>query len=231
MRLRGEDVVEQVAGRGAPRPSSAPAPGPSRAEAPSRPYRCPNSRKSAGIAVEQFGEARRGASLAGHVGVELAGGPGRGEAWDYLDVVPRYLRPSDAVLDVGTGAGEMLRVLASSFGCGLGIDADPEMVWLAREKPAPGNLSFQVCSKQLDSVPGFFDMILDRHAPFDLSAIAARLRPGGYFITQQVGERNMAYVKAALGHAPGRPLIQRYTIAASGLRLLALMEYQRVRRM
>jgi SAM-dependent methyltransferase len=145
--------------------------------------------------------------------------------WDYLDVVPRYLRPSAAVLDVGTGAGERLRDLAPSFGHGLGIDADPEMVRLARENSGPGNLSFQVCSERLESVPGTFDVILDRHAPFDLGAIAARLRPGGYFITQQVGERNMACVKAAVGQAPGPPPIRRQPITASGLRLLAVMEY------
>jgi hypothetical protein len=30
-------------------------------------------------------------------------------------------------------------------------------------------------------------VIIDRHAPFDFSAIAAHLKPGDYFITQQVG--------------------------------------------
>jgi hypothetical protein len=99
------------------------------------------------------------------------------------------------------------------------------MVRLARENSARANLSFQVCTEQLESVPGAFDVILDRQAPFDLSAIAARLRPRGYFITQQVGERNMACVKAALGQAPGRPPIGRQAIKASGLRLLAFMEY------
>ena len=101
--------------------------------------------------------------------------------WDYHDVVLRYLRSSDDVLDVGTGAGERLRDLAPSFARGLGIDADPEMVRLAREDPAAGNLSFLVCGERLESAPGDFDVILNRHAPFNLSAIAARLRPGGYF--------------------------------------------------
>ncbi len=144
--------------------------------------------------------------------------------WDYRDVALRYLRSSDTVLDVGTGAGERLRDLAPSFGHGLGIDADPQMVRLAREAPA-GNLSFRVCSERLESVPETFDVILDRHAPFGLDAIAARLRAGGYFITQQVGERNMACVKAALGQAPGPPPVSREAIAASGLHLLAFMEY------
>jgi SAM-dependent methyltransferase len=145
--------------------------------------------------------------------------------WDYLDVTRGYLRWSDMVLDIGTGAGERLRDLAPSFGRGLGIDADPEMVRLARENRSAGNLSFLVCSEQLESVPGAFDVILNRHAPFDLGAIAARLQPGGYFITQQVGERNMACVKAALGQPSGPPPIQRQAIEASGLHPLAFMEY------
>ncbi len=111
--------------------------------------------------------------------------------WEYDDLVLRYLRPSDVVLDVGTCAGERLRDLASSFGAGLGIDLDPEMVRLAREGPA-GNLRFLVSSEQLESVHETFDVIINRHAPFDLQVVAAHLRPGGYFITQQVGERNMA---------------------------------------
>ena len=110
-------------------------------------------------------------------------------------------------------------------GHGLGIDADPEMVRLARENPSPGNVSFRVCGEQLESVPEIFDVILSRHAPFGLGAIAARLRPGGYFIVQQVGERNMACVKAALGQAPGPSPVQRQAVEASGLRLLAFMEY------
>jgi SAM-dependent methyltransferase len=145
--------------------------------------------------------------------------------WDYHDVVLRYLRSSDVVLDVGAGAGERLRDLAPSFGHGLGIDADPEMVRLARQNPAADNLRFRACSDRLESVPETFDVILDRHAPFDLSAIAAHLRPGGYFITQQVGERNMACVKAALGRPPSPPPIRRHAIAAGGLRPLAFMEY------
>jgi hypothetical protein len=44
-------------------------------------------------------------------------------------------------------------------------------------------------------------------------------------VTQQVGERNMACVKAALGRPPGLPPVRRQAIAASGLRPLAFMEY------
>jgi SAM-dependent methyltransferase len=145
--------------------------------------------------------------------------------WEYRDVVLRYLRSADVVLDVGTGAGEQLRGLAPFFGHGLGIDADPDMVRLASEGAAAGNLRFGVCSEQLESVPGRFDVIIDRHAPFDLSAIVGHLRPGGYFLTQQVGERNMACVKEALGQPSALPPISVQAVTGSGLRLLAFLEY------
>jgi hypothetical protein len=145
--------------------------------------------------------------------------------WEYRDVVLRYLRSSDAVLDIGTGGGERLSDLAGSFGHGLGIDADSGMVRFAMENSAAGNLNYRVCSDRLESVPEMFDVIIDRHAPFDLSAVAAHLRPGGYFITQQVGERNMARVKAALGQPTSPPPIRQRAVAASGLRLVALLEY------
>jgi SAM-dependent methyltransferase len=145
--------------------------------------------------------------------------------WEYREVVMRYLRPSDTVLDIGTGGGERLRDLAGAFGSGLGIDVDPAMVRLATENSAMPNLSFRVGSDRLESVPETFDVIISRHAPFDGGAVAAHLRPGGYFITQQVGERNMACVKAALGQPPEPPAIHRQSFAGSELRLLAFLEY------
>jgi hypothetical protein len=42
-------------------------------------------------------------------------------------------------------------------------------------------------------------VILNRRAPLDLRAIAEHLKPRGYFIIQQVAERNMTSVKAAVG--------------------------------
>jgi SAM-dependent methyltransferase len=129
------------------------------------------------------------------------------------------------VLDIGTGGGERLRDLAGSFGSGLGIDADPAMVRFATENSAAANLSYRAGSERLESVPETFDVIINRHAPFDLSAVVAHLRPGGYFITQQVGERNMACVKAAQGQPPGLPSIRPRDAVSSGLRLLAFLEY------
>jgi len=145
--------------------------------------------------------------------------------WNYHDLVVRYLRPTDSVLDIGTGGGETFSQLASFFARGLGLDMDAEMIQLATANSTSGNVSFRVSSARLEAVSETFDVILDRHAPFDLDAIAAHLKLAGYFVTQQVGERNMACVKAALGQEITQLPVQRQAFAASGLRLLAFLEY------
>jgi SAM-dependent methyltransferase len=145
--------------------------------------------------------------------------------WEYPEVVARYLRPADLVLDIGTGGGERFCALAGLFGHGVGIDVDPEMIRHAQRPSAPPNVEFRVCSDRLESITSTFDLILDRHAPFQLEPVAERLKPGGYFITQQVGERNMASVRAALRQPESRPVIGTQQIANAGLRLLGFAEY------
>jgi hypothetical protein len=66
---------------------------------------------------------------------------------------------------------------------------------------------------------------LSRHAHYDLDAVARHLRPGGYFVTQQVGERNMACVRAALAQPAGPAPATAACFARHGLRLVAFAEY------
>jgi SAM-dependent methyltransferase len=145
--------------------------------------------------------------------------------WEYGEVVARYLQPSDEVLDVGTGGGERFAALADLFRRGLGIDIDPEMVRLAGQNYSGGNLEFRVCSARLEGITATFPVIINRHAELDLPAVAEHLKPGGYFITQQVGERNMGCIRAALGQRPGSAEISATALAHAGLRVVAVMEY------
>ncbi|MGG7510271.1 class I SAM-dependent methyltransferase [Plantibacter sp. YIM 135249] len=177
--------------------------------------------------------------------------------WEYEAVVAARIGPGCRVLDVGTGGGERFLSLAPRFVSdivsgvgvsrgvsGLGIDIDPEMVAIAtatgREVP---QVSFRQSSEQLETVTEHFDVILNRHAPFSLSAVRDHLAPDGRFITQQVGERNMLNIKGVLGggragergdagegdDAGIRPLpsapISRSQFEGSGLRLVDFQEY------
>jgi Methyltransferase domain len=145
--------------------------------------------------------------------------------WEYTDVVSRYLRPTDDVLDVGTGDGVRFASLAGQFRRGLGIDPDPEMLRLAERLPDVQNLDFRLGDARLEGVAGTFPVIINRHAELDWPAIAAHLAPGGFVITQQVGERNMACVRAALGQPGSGPPVAEDDVAAAGLRLVARCEY------
>ena len=145
--------------------------------------------------------------------------------WEYREVVARYARAADHVLDVGTGGGERFGELAGLFARGLGVDIDPEMVAQAERTCTAGNLKFAVCSARLEAVRATFRLILNRHAELDLSAATEHLAPGGYFIIQQVGERNMGCVRAASGQPAGPAPIRPADFAAAGLRLIAFAEY------
>lgn len=123
--------------------------------------------------------------------------------WSYADVVRRYLQPASLVLDLGTGGGERFLPLAPRFASGVGIDCDPAMIQVAREnRPAwlANKVDFQVMDAESLQFPdATFDVILNRHCTVFVEPIVRVLRPGGFFITQQVGRRNTANILGAFG--------------------------------
>jgi len=127
--------------------------------------------------------------------------------WDYAQVVRRYLQPSSHVLDVGTGGGERFLALAHNFDSGVGVDVDPRMVEVARENtPAAlrDKVSFQVMrAEALQFADATFDLVLNRHSAEHAGEVVRLLRPGGYFITQQVGARNTHNICTLFGCGPG----------------------------
>lgn len=146
--------------------------------------------------------------------------------WEYEEVVAAYLRPTDRVLDVGTGGGERFLRFAARFGSGIGIDPDPAMVEIARENGrGQPNVRFRLDDHRLMETPEAFDVALCRHAPSDPAALYDRLTPRGYFLRQKVGERNMLNVKAAIGQDAEPRTFDPSVFERAGFRLLATMEY------
>ncbi len=121
--------------------------------------------------------------------------------WDYMEIVPRYLKPTDSVLDVGTGGGEKLLAFAQYFWRGVGIDPDPDMIRAARENGATqSNVTFVEMGAEALALPdATFDVVLTRHAPTFVPEVVRVLKPGGYFVTQQVGPKNMANIREEFG--------------------------------
>lgn len=126
--------------------------------------------------------------------------------WEYVDVVRSYLKPTDRVLDIGTGGGEIFFSLAPFFGEGVGIDQNPAMIEAARRNHsalAIDNISLmRMEGSDLRFGADEFDVVLLRHLRVYVSEIVRVLRPGGYFITQIVGKRSSLNFLDAFGWTP-----------------------------
>ena len=98
-------------------------------------------------------------------------------------------------------------MLAPSFGVGVGVDPDPEMVRVAREN-TPTSLAETVSfvegrAEALPVPDSAFDVVLNRHAVVNVPEVLRVLRPGRYFITQQVGAQNTFNIATLFGTGPG----------------------------
>lgn len=119
---------------------------------------------------------------------------GPGPPWDYEAIARERASHADAVLDLGTGGGEVLsRVIA-----GLRARVTATEPWevnapVARTRLAPlGARVIRCSSLRLPFGEASFDLVLDRHEELDPAEVARVLRPGGRVVTQQCGHDNWA---------------------------------------
>jgi len=112
--------------------------------------------------------------------------------WEYRDIVKRYLRPEHKLLDIGTGGGEVLLSLGHTNANTYVTESYPPNAELCCEKLAPlGITVWQVdVEDKLSCEDEMFDVVLNRHAVIDIDEVYRVLKPGGVFITQQVGDNN-----------------------------------------
>ncbi len=132
---------------------------------------------------------------------------GRGPVpWDYVDIVRRYLKPTDRVLDIGTAGGEIFFSLAHCFGEGVCFDYYPGMVKTAKRNRSTLRLDhisvLQMWAGDLGFKANVFDVVLNRHVGVYVSEIVRVLRLGGFFITQQVLQRTSLNLLKAFDWTP-----------------------------
>jgi len=112
--------------------------------------------------------------------------------WDYGAIVAARLRPDDDLLDLGTGGGEFLLSLRHPPARTCVTEAWPPNVALVRQRLVPLGITLGVTGDD-DRLPfpdARFDVVLNRHESYDPAEVARVLRPGGTFVTQQVGGDN-----------------------------------------
>ena len=125
--------------------------------------------------------------------------------WDYRAAILEYLRPQMQLLDIDTGGGEFLLSLNHPHRNTAAMENYPPNVALCAETLLPlgidfcpgsggGPLPFEDCR---------FDLVINRHGDFHADEIFRVLKPGGLFITQQVGADNdRALVRLLCGDLP-----------------------------
>ncbi len=124
--------------------------------------------------------------------------------WSYQARATTLLRAATAVLDLGTGGGERLASLAPLPAHAVATEAYPPNVPVARARLEPLGVEVrQVTDDELLPVADAeFDLVLDRHTSFSATEVARALRPGGTFLTQQVGHGDLVDLDELLGLPP-----------------------------
>ncbi len=111
--------------------------------------------------------------------------------WSYSTRAKALMRQATSLLDMATGGGERLLEMRSDWPAKVVVTENyPPNVALAYTRLAPlGATVVDVALRMHDLMPfadAEFDVILNRHAAFNVDEVARLLTPGGTFLTQQV---------------------------------------------
>lgn len=112
--------------------------------------------------------------------------------WDYKTVVLEHLSHESKLLDMDTGGGEFLLCLNHPHKNTSATEGYLPNVALCRSVLLPLGIDFRE-AKDFNSLPfddNSFDMVINRHGDFNTEELFRVLKPGGLFITQQVGAEN-----------------------------------------
>jgi SAM-dependent methyltransferase len=113
--------------------------------------------------------------------------------WSYGSIVIPWIQRAGSLLDMGTGGGELLSNLRP-----LPVDTHATEAWalnvpIARARLEPLGVRVHSLDNERDPLPfsdATFDLVINRHTSYDPAEVFRVLKPGGRFITQQVGSRN-----------------------------------------
>lgn len=127
-------------------------------------------------------------------------------SWDYRERVNYYRTSGQSILDMDTGGGEFLLTLGHPYERTCVTEGwEPNLI-LCRERLGPLGITVKAAAAdgRIDYEDRQFDLVLNRHGDFLPAEVVRVLKPGGYFITQQVGCGNdRMLIEKLLGETDG----------------------------
>jgi len=112
--------------------------------------------------------------------------------WDYLALARSHMQGVTSLLDLDTGGGELFYSLAPFPPHTWATESYPPNIPLAKKRLEP--LAVQLISDYTDNaIPlpdSSLDLVLNRHGSYSERELLRLLRPGGVFLTEQVGGQN-----------------------------------------
>jgi SAM-dependent methyltransferase len=151
--------------------------------------------------------------------------------WDYKILVLAAIQSAQVMLDMGTGGGEFLEALQPLPPETYATEAYEPNISLAQDRLEA--LGVRVVSIENDNhLPlddGKFDLIINRHEAFWAEELNRILKPGGIFITQQVGDKNLTELNEWLtgksrGKSPSSYEIALHYLQEAGLEIIESQE-------
>lgn len=109
--------------------------------------------------------------------------------WNYTSLLFNKIKTSQYMLDMGTGGGEFLEKLQPLPPFTAATEGYAPNVPLAKKRLEPLGVIVQAITND-DDLPfedEQFDLIINRHEAYSTWEIMRILKPGGVFVTQQVG--------------------------------------------
>ena len=122
-------------------------------------------------------------------------------SWNYRRLVKEKIAAIDSLLDMGTGGGEFLASLENRPPVTSATESFEPNSPVARARLEPLGvkvLSF-VDDQELPLPAETFEVVINRHESYAPSELQRILKPGGTFLTQQVGALDCIQLNQFLG--------------------------------
>ena len=133
--------------------------------------------------------------------------------WNYREIVKTHLTPESRILDIDTGGGEFLLSLDHPHCKTSATEAYPPNVQLCKESLLPLGIDFREGNggSLLPFAGESFHVVINRHGDFNAEEICRVLKPGGLFITEQIGaENDRELVEMLFPSPPPLPFPEQY---------------------